>query len=252
MFGLLYKDFIVMKKDLLLCLAGVLGFSVALFVPWGAMLEANGIATEILNTEAMTYAIAPLFSYLCIFFVVSTVQSGIFAHDEKRVWSAYITASPAGSDGQVLSKYYMTLLLSFAVIVWGSICDCICTYISGIQGSAAGIYITFFFVQIFLRAFEMPFIFCFGEKHGRTVKILLISVIVFAGIVYVLFGKLPENTSLDRFFDFLIRFSKNEAIVSNTMLTMAALFPYMALGLYYVSYKISCKLYQKGVERYEK
>lgn len=67
MLGLLYKDFVVMKKDLLLCTIGVLGFSVPLFVPWGKMLEANGIATELINEETMTYAIAPcLHTYVCI------------------------------------------------------------------------------------------------------------------------------------------------------------------------------------------
>ena len=241
-----------MKKDLLLCMVSVLGISILLFIPWAGLLEANGVATEFLNAESMTYAIMPMLAYICIFVVISVVQAGIFTHDERKVWSAYITASPMGGNGQVLSKYYMTLLLAFAGVVWGFICDNICTLISGIQGSAASIYITIFFIQITLRAVEMPFIIRFGEKHGRTYKILIISVIAFVGVVYLLFGRLPENMSVNSFFEFIIRFSKNEAAVSTTMLGVAALFPYAALLLYYGSYKISCRLYQKGVNNYDK
>lgn len=145
----------------------------------------------------------------------------------------------------------MTLLLSFAVVVWGFVCDYICTWISGIPGSAASLYMTLFFIQIVLRALELPFIICFGEKHGRTYKILLISVIVFVGIVYILFGKIPENMSLDSFFDFIIRTAKNEAVLSTTMLGVVAVFPYATFVLYYFSYKISCKLYQRGVNNYD-
>lgn len=252
MWGLLYKDFSVMKKDLLICGVSVLGISLLLFIPWESLLQASGVASEFLNAESMIYAITPMVVYICIFLVISGVQSGIFAHDERKVFSAYITASPMGENGQVLSKYYMTLLLSFGVVVWGFLCDSFCTLISGIKGSAASIYITMFFVQILLRAVEMPFIIRFGEKHGRTYKILLISAIAFVGIVYLLFGPLPESVSLDSFFEFIIRFSKNEAAVSTTMLGVAALFPYIVLLLYYGSYKISCKLYQKGVNNYDK
>lgn len=252
MWGLLYKDFSVMKKELLICGVSVLGISLMLFIPWAGIFETNDVSSEFLTVESMTYAITPMVAYICIFIAISMAQDGIFAHDERKVFSAYITATPMGENGQVLSKYYMTLLLGFAGVVWGFVCDSICTLISGIKGSAASIYITIFFIQILLRAVEMPFIIRFGEKHGRTYKILLISTIAFVGVVYLLFGPLPENMSLDGFFEFIVRFVKNEAAVSTTMLGVAALFPYIALLLYYGSYKISCKLYQKGVNNYDK
>ena len=245
--GLLYKDLIVMKKDLLMCGAATAFLSILFFLPWGKWC----INDEIVSVESMTYVVIPLVAYSCIYVIISTIQSGIFAQDERKAWSAYITASPLGGNGQILSKYYLTLALSFFCVVWGFICDNICMLISGIEGSAAGIYMTIFFVQIVLRAFEIPFIIRFGEKHGRTYKILIISVIVFLGIVYLLFGKLPENMSLDSFFEFLLNISENEAVLSDMMLAVTALFPYVALLMYYVSYKISCKLYQKGVSTYD-
>ena len=241
--GLLYKELVIMKKDLLLCGAGIVLVSVLLFLPWGKW--------DMLNAASMTYVFGPMVTYFCIYIIISVAQSGIFAHDERRVWSAYITASPLLGNGQVLSKYYITLALSFTGVLWGFVCDNICMLTSGIYGSAASIYMTVFFVQIVLRAFELPFIIRFGEKHGRTYKILLISVAAFLGIVYLLFGKLPENLSLDGFFEFLLKLSRNEAVLSDIMLGITAVFPYAALLLYYLSYKISCKLYQKGVNTYD-
>ena len=249
--GLLYKDFAVMKKELLLGCLAILLFSIPLFLPWASICEASGGATDAESLGSMVYGVLPFFVDLIVFGIMDSVQNGIYAHDERKVWSSFVTASPLGADAQVLSKYYLNLVLDFSIYLWGFVCDNASMLISGVYGSASSIYTLFFWIHIILRALEMPFLIRFGQTHGRTYKILILAVITFMGIVYLLFGYIPENFSLDACFEFIFGLSNNQTTMSTAALGVMALLPYVAMGLYYLSYKISCKWYRKGVECYE-
>ena len=251
MWGLLYKDFTVMKKEFWIGGLAMLLFSVPLFLPWESIREANGGATDAASMESLIYVMLPFFAYLFIFAIAESVQNGIFAHDERKGWSFFVTASPLGAKSQVLSKYYLNFLVAFLIYVWGFVCDNICMLIHGVYGSAASIYTLFFWIHIMMRALEIPFLIRFGQNHGNTYKLLLIAGIAFVGLVYALFGYIPENLSVEACFDFLIGLSMKQAGLSNVALGIVALLPYVAILLYYLSYKISCRLYQKGVECYE-
>lgn len=251
MWGLLCKDFAVLKKELLIGGLAILLFSVEFFLPWASIREANGGATNPESLQNLIFGMLPFFSYLFIFAIADSVQNGIFAHDERKVWSSFVTASPLGVEAQVLSKYYLNLLVAFLIYVWGFICDNLCMLIHGIYGSASGIYTLFFWINIIMRALEIPFLIRFGQKHGNIYKMLLIAVLAFLVIVYALFGYLPENFSMQYCFDFLISLSMKQTEMSTAAVGVIALLPYAAIGLYYLSYKISCKLYRKGVECYE-
>ncbi len=251
MLGLLYKDFCVAKKTFLFLGAGALVLSVLLFLPWGKMLAGQELAGGIAYAELMAYVHMPMFVYIFLFIMVSGVQTGLFVHDERRVWSNFIAASPIGYKGQVLSKYFITLTLSFAVVVWGFVCDNICMLTSGYYGSASGIYTTIFYIQIILQAIEYPFIIRFGQKHGNTIKVLLFAAFGFCGIVYLLFGKLPENFSIDSVFDYIMRLMMKETVLPTVLLGALAVLPYVSAVLFYLSYKLSCRWYLKGVETYD-
>ncbi|MBQ7776805.1 MAG: ABC-2 transporter permease [Lachnospiraceae bacterium] len=249
MLGLLYKDLCVLKKSIGGMLAVWLVFSIPLFLP-ASVWEKTGLLTEIVNAQTITFAVMPAIIYLSLFACISAFQSNLFEHDERKVWSHYITASPQGYKGQVLSKYYMTFSTSFAVVVWGYICDMISSLTSGYIGSASSIYTTYFYIQIILQAIEYPFLIRFGHKHGNTYKIAMFIVAFYGVMVYLLFGKLPKNFS-DNMFDFLFKLATNETALPTMALGFTALLPYVAALLFYLSYKLSCKWYLKGVETYE-
>ncbi len=251
MLGLLYKDIVILKKDLLILVFGILGASMPLFLPWGNLFEKSDIDTAMINEYTMTFVIMPFITYLFVFQLISMVQGNIFAHDERKVWNSYIVSSPVGRNSQVLSKYYMILALSFVGFVWGMVCDAITSVISGTNGSAMMIYAVLFFGQVLMRAFELPFLIKFGQKHGRTYKLLISAVIAFLAIVYLLFGKLPENMSVEALVDWVLRLSMNQETMSMAMLGTVAVCPYLIMLLYYLSYKLSCRLYQKGEMLYE-
>lgn len=250
MLGLFYKDFLIMKKELLLNFLAMIGCSILMFLPWENILEANGMVTDVINGETMTFVIMPLIAYFFIFGTISGLQNNLFSGDERKGYSAFITATPITAKGQVLSKYYETLFLSFLGIIWGTVCDLISSLVSGTMGSAINIYLTLFFIQILLRAIDMPFLIRFGQKHGKIVKLLMVAVITLIGIVYRLFGKLPDMNS-DSLFAVVLLWLINEKNLSAFMLGVVSLAPYVAVILFYLSYRISVKIYQKGVENYD-
>ncbi len=243
MLGLLYKDFCIMKKSLLGTMLSCFLFSIPLFVPASAW-ERTG------HPLTFTFSILPAILYLTIFSCISIVLNNLFEQDERKIWSNYITATPLGYKGQVQSKYGMSLILCFAVVIWGHICDMISSLSSGSVGSASDIYVNYFYIMIIMQAFEYPFLIRFGHKYGNTFKLISFVAAFYAIMVYLLFGKVPEELS-DNFFGFVIGLANNERALPTFLLGILSLLPYVAAVLYYVSYKVSCKWYRKGVETYE-
>lgn len=223
-------------------------YSIPLFIPAGVW-EKAGLLSEM--TQTFTFAVIPAIIYITLFACISFMQGNLFEHDERKVWGSYITASPLGYKEQVLSKYYMTLITSFAVVIWGYVCDQISSISVGCIGSASSIYTTFFYIQIILQAMEYPFVFRFGHKHGNTYKVIMFVAAFYVFMIYLLFGKFPENFSMNNVFDFLFKLASNETALPTIAMGAMALLPYIAMLLFYLSYKLSCKWYLRGVEGYE-
>lgn len=249
MLGLLYKDYCILKKSIWGLIAVILGTSVFIF--WReSVWEKTGLVSETMTAQAFTFSIMPALLFFSFFIYISIFQKSLFEHDERKVWSNYITSTPLGYKEQVLSKYYMTLISSFALVVWGYIYDMISSLVAGSIGSASGIYTTLFFIQIILQAILYPFLIRFGCKYGNTYKLGLFIAVFYGFIVYLLFGKIPEGIS-DNFFEFLFDLAASEVALPTAALGVLALLPYVAALLFYLSYKLSCKWYLKGVEAYE-
>ena len=249
MLGLLYKDYCILKKNIWSMAAAMLLLSVVLFLP-ASVWEKTGLLSEIITAQVITFTIMPVLIYFDMFACISGLQKNMLEHDERKAWSSYITASPLGYKEQVLSKYYMMLLTSFAVVVWGTFCDMLSSLVVGSVGSASGIYTTFFYIHIIFQAIEYPFLIRFGHKYGNTYKIGMLIVAFYGLMIYLLFGKIPESISED-LFGFLFGLATSENALPTLVLGILALLPYVAALLFYLSYRLSCKWYLKGVEGYE-
>ena len=248
MLGIVYKDIAIMKKDFIIILLCIVGFSLALFYPLAEDMEKEGGGSSLVTEQTLTYVIIPLLIYGCMYIVMSVLQTNLFEHDEREIWMCYIVSTPILYKGYVLSKYIESIALSVIIVGYGVICDHICRHTTGVMGSAWKIYVIYFVIQTFLRAFEYPFIFRFGQKYGKVYKVVLLSSIAYLGGVYALFGKMPDMDTeriikglmdvLSGSGDFEKRF--------NTVLGVSAL---VIVIVYYVSYKISCVMVKKrGVE----
>ena len=240
MLGLLYKDLKIMKYEILLMLVEMLLVSFCLFLPLETWFGA----------ESMIAGMAPIIIAFLVCIIVSVVQTKIFSHDERKIWAHYMSSTPFTAKGQVLSKYYLSIGLSAVAMIWLLICDMLVPFFTGQPGGGTLIYIAFFFGQTFGRAVEIPFIIRFGEKNGGSYKILFGIGIIFLIIVYLLFGPLPDFSNLD-FLEKVIDIFSNANIMSTGLLGFMAIAPYVIMVMYYISYKVSCKLYLKGVDTYE-
>jgi hypothetical protein len=140
------------------------------------------------------------------------------------------------------------VLLSSILLVWGAVCDQIICVVNGLSGNTLEIRIGFFFAQLFLRAVETPFLVRYGSKAGKQVKLLVLVGAVFLVIVYLLFGPLPDS---DTVFEAMGSWFFSEDKLSGMLLGVAAILPYVVFAFYYISYRISCEFYQKGVETYD-
>ncbi|MBQ4283218.1 MAG: ABC-2 transporter permease [Lachnospira sp.] len=250
MLGLMYKDFLVMKKEIITNLILMIIYTVPVCLPWSKMMgEVPGSSEGLFSGVGLSYFVMPITTYFFIFMIIGGLQSNLFAHDEKNVYSSWAVSSPMTVKGQVLSKYYMSLLFGFVGLVLAYVVDIVASFTNGVVGSTVGVAMVMFFIQMFVASFDLPFIIRFGSKNGSMFKVIMMSVICFAAIVYGLFGPLPEGD----FGDFM--WSKLEWLVYGDKGVVAigflALAPVAIALLYYLSYKVSVRLYMKGVENYE-
>lgn len=250
MLGLIYKDFLTMKKEILLNMVAIIGMSIMVVLPWNKIMEEVGANTELINGYTMSYIIMPVVMYFFIYSIIGGLQNNLFTHDENKCYSSWVVSTPETVKGQVLSKYYGALIFLFAGLVWSMICDIVAAFTNGVVGSTMSIAIVFFFLQMFISAFELPFVVRFGYKNGTTFKVTMIAVISFGIIVYGLFGPLP-NIDADSAVWYVIDWLVKGSNMSTVMLGIVSLAPFLAVLLYYISYRVSVKLYPKGVENYE-
>jgi hypothetical protein len=247
MIGLIYKDICIMKKSLIFNAVILLAVSLFFCFPWKQSLSEWSGAQEN-EIYVAVFLVVPLFVWFFAAILIGSVQEILFLHDENKCYSAFISSTPLTGNGQVLCKYYEMVMLSAVLLVWGAVCDQIICLVNGLSGSTLGMRMCFFFIQLFLRAVETPFMVRYGSKAGKQVKLLVLVGAAFLGIVYLLFGPLPDSDTL---FETIGRWFLSEEKMSGLLLGAAAILPYAVLTLYYVSYRISCGLYQKGVETYD-
>lgn len=242
MAGLLYKEWLLQRKNLIILFISILFLSSMHFF----VLAGDEIPLD-LDMFSTLYGV---FVCVMLFLITGMFQPGIFAVDESKIWANYITSSPLRVKGQVRSKYYFVLLMSIALLFWIMLWGYIFTAVSGVDMNLMGVSAALFYIQLTLRAFELPFIVRFGSKIGGTYKSMIGIAALFIVIVYLLFGNLSYFGSLEDFFAWLDNLLQNG--FPDSMMLITSLFPYLAVLLYYLSYKISCKMYLKGVETYVK
>lgn len=200
--------------------------------------------------------------YSCLFplVMIGLISLNLFAQDGTKKWGYFTASHPKGISGALYAKYVLIFMLSVLVFVSVSLTEEIIFLLDHlILGKKMGdmqsyqmIYIILFFFQIFLRMGDIPFIVRFGKKRGETLKVVLVSGIFMGAIIYVLFGPLPgeDGEFFIQIYDWWQSFMQGAA--QDWVYFLLAGFLWLTIIGYYVSYKLSCKLYLKGVEQYDK
>ena len=107
---------------------------------------------------------------------------------------------------------------------------------------------------------SLPFVIRYGSKRGVNIKVAVILIIALCIGIYALFGDISYFMKGEGFVnqiqEAVMNINGNEVAdkllkQDASKLLIASLIPHIIVGLYYLSYRISCKLYLKGTEEYD-
>lgn len=169
--GLLYKDIVVLKKQIStllvfvvvyggFCVAGVFDFSII-----GALIAVFGL----------------------------TIPMSSVAMDDTAHWDRYAAATPAGRKGIVAGKYLFTLLVILISILAGTAAMVLLS-LAGLTDTPptelVGISLSCGTVTLLLDAILLPFLLKYGAEKARIIS-MITFVLIFGGVV--LLGGLARN-----------------------------------------------------------
>ena len=233
MFGLVYKELVTRKKQLLILL------------PIAALFTIMVIADAATKDEYV--GVMMMLAAVCIILISGMFEQGSFENDETKKWLSFIASSEDGIRKQIGSKYLFNLLLMISVFTYLELLFELSAAITekDLDMFFMALQLMIFFQMIY-RAVESPFLVAFGSKYGNNIRMIVMLVLVFGFIVYALFGDLSIFGSTE---ELLLR---AEEFLSDSGSYFILLTPAFAFLLYYLSFEISCRLYLHGGEFYEK
>jgi len=232
--GLLYKEFYQFKIDLY-----VMSILALIFLTLGIGTTADPEA------EAQSTCMLLSMIYLFVILLGSIISSEFFTKDEKRPWCNFAFVLPQTEKGQVAAKYYAVLIWHLALLFLCFIADTVSIAVYGsAEISGMMIAVVIFAFRMLVMAFEIPCMVRYGATTGINVEGSVFGILFMLAGIYALFGDisffLQENVR-DAIWNFLM---------SGNVIWILALLPYVAGVAYYISYRVSLKMYRKGAESY--
>ncbi len=187
-------------------------------------------------------------SYLFLIWMTYSIQIGCFPYDETKRWAIFVQSTPMAANGQVKSKYLFVLILSFIAM---SVCLIADQFHMAFRHAATEQLLIEMLtcMVLFLNALEIPLVIRFGVKKGNMLRMVLFIGVAFAFITFLMLGTASATDSIERIGLFVERLLNGE--MGTGMTWFVAMVPYVTLGLFYGSYRLSCILYAKGAENYE-
>lgn len=248
MTGFIYKEW-KQNRNLFLVTAVF-----ALLIPWLSvvfMWQSGGLRTTfeyMANPMKRSITLIPV---ILGFLVAGSLQNKVFYRDEKKKWGYFITVTSEGIKGFLYTKYMMilgmSLLTAFCLQLGDVLLGTVVTAVAKVPyGSMAQTAVFLVYTQLFLRAIDIPFIVRFGSKKGEICKLSIIVILLIGIILFANACPQIAVSATNMISDALNREG------GRSVLLLSALMPFAVIGVYIVSFEISCKLYLKGVEQYDK
>lgn len=240
--GLLYKNFISCRIwfllfGFMLIMLGIYGFMFGDIAVTNARLTGSGSETFI---GLMTLL------YFFLFALVISLCPEIFKADEKVITYSFYFSVPQSAKGLIQSKYYFLLLVDLGTLFASFLMDTVLMLKMGEYAvSNLTTCITLFSSILIFMSINIPFLVRYGSKANKEKASLYILIFFSIIAIYGMFG------------DISFLFTENillaiiEYLHSPKMIFLTSLTPYVAVIMYYLSYRISLKLYRKGVECYD-
>ncbi|MGN0634096.1 MAG: ABC-2 transporter permease [Oscillospiraceae bacterium] len=250
--GFLYKELKQNKRSI--CAVISLPFFILVFIT--CCLAIVSLSNEyggdgwILRT--LTSTVFRIVAIAVGFLVTSSLLLSVFHGDDKKLWAYFIACAPNGINKFLYTKYVLSFAMCGLFFVSSYIADTLTATIRWFAFgeeilSFTGILIMIFFVLIFQNSFSIPMMLRFGEKRGAIINVIIILCLAILAIV--IFSIIPTAVQ-DKVFAWLSGFMTGDHGDLTTLLT--GIFPILSVGAYILSYKLSCKIFMKGVNEYDK
>lgn len=243
MTGLIYKEW--RQNRFYIILTAVCGVAAG-FIPIPMiLLDGKGLQPLLEEHGVIVRTVALLLGFLG----TGALQNLAVRGDDRKAWSVFIASSPELADGFLRIKYEMIFAMSVvmmsACLFFEQLLGAIVFDITGKELTGiSGVYMTLVFLQLLLRAIDLPFIIRFGDKRGGMIKMFAIVVLFIALTVVIMINPgymvVKLANQIENGFD------------GDIVPFVIGIFPFAAIGAYFLSYRISCRIYMKGAEQYDK
>lgn len=250
--GFLYKELRQNTKSI--CAVIILPFFILIFLTIClAIVSLNGeYGGDGWIVKTLTSDVMRLVSIAIGFLIVSSLLLSVFHGDDKKLWAYFIASAPMGVEKFLYTKYVLSFAMCGLYFVSSYFAETLLATISwfalGKELTAfASIFIIVFFMLILQNSFSIPMMLRFGEKKGSIINLIIILCLAIMAILVLSF--IPRGMQ-DRVFAWLASFITGDH--GDLTMLLLGLFPGFSVGAYILSYKVSCKIFMKGVNEYDK
>lgn len=249
MVGLLYKDFASIRWKMITAIVSVATIVFLIFRVVSELLYINGIESEIvLVLQLVASMIFPLI-FMSFIFYINTFPAKIIENENKNKISDYLGSMPVSDEQYVLSKYLFVGILvyiSFSVnTVWGVIAQSFAgsgDELLAATADAVELLTSFIYpiaiIEIFMASIELPMIFMLGTAKMIMLKNLgmeALGIIVFGFMLFADMDWVGEHLSVEAIINWI-----DTHTFELTLLSIVSII--LALGLFYLSYRFTCKM----------
>lgn len=251
--GLLYKDFVSVDRVYKLHLTWIVIIYMMVFIVLRIMFPGTKELQEfiVVNDDGSVINLLDVFFVLTygafIFASITFVTIGnIMSNDEKKNIKDYFESMPVSKNTYVASKYVFLGIVAYVFMsidyILGTTCAAFCRegLIQDIAVMMNSFVLNVVLIMIFLAAIEIPLYLSNGKEIAMRIMVVFWTVIALVVIGFLMFGDLTVVSGWNA-----ISFMEYVENHKSGVLIFQAAEPAIILGLYLVSYLISCRLYQK-------
>ena len=256
--GLLYKDFLSIngKKhvavfSVLTILLVVLKLIVAFADTPDAWLLENSEGEVMSFLDYLVSMPAQILPIMSISFIAMWIPN-VIQNDEKSKIHAYLSATPLSKRTYIAEKYVFIGICIYSAL---SICVIWCVISMAFLPDGAVLdilmFISSFLIELFSLALigasiEFPVFVAFGKEKGQMIKTGILEVLAWFAVAFLFFGNLDVLEIID--FNRIMDWAKAHSFA---LMFMAVISPLITLCVYYISYRISVRIYERKEREYE-